>query len=202
MKRNLKINHVWLLILIVTFFSACSKKSVDPDGGDTPGLKGADLAATLNFENNGKVDIKYKFPGSFMFMQPTLIQPKNPKGDEGSLSIFVFDESKAGEYEITIAAVINGKGKYNWTNDYDEDGDENGALISVNYYSENDGDNRSYYPFLFTGSKTGTTTLEITSISKNKIKGTFSGTLYELSSGEKLTISGQFDSALTKITED
>lgn len=198
MKTNY-FKFVLLFALGLFLTTACSKKGVDPDGGDTPSLKGADLVASFNFENGNKVDIRHKFLGGFMMLQPTLVQ-EDLKGDAGVLYINADEAVKGVDYGIIIMANINGKGSYRWNEDFDEDGSEEGVYIMAMVDTQDDSD--LYYPFDFSNEKIGSSALEITSISKNKIKGSFSGTLYSLSTGEKLTISGQFDSGLTRVSED
>lgn len=194
----MKKNHIFILFALFLFMG-CSKKGVDPDGGKTPGLKGADLVASYKFEDGNTVDMRHKFLGGFMMLQPTLVQ-EDLKGDAGVLYISADESIKGVDYGIVLVANINGKGSYRWDDDFDEEGSDEGVYIMAMVDTQNDSE--LYYPFNLSNEKIGSSALEITSISKNKIKGSFSATLYGFSTGEKLTISGQFDSNLTRVSED
>lgn len=193
--------HLFILFSLTIFLLAgCKKKGVDPDGGDAPGLKGADLVASFNFEDGSKVDLRHKFMGGFFMLQPTLIQDEDMKGDDGVLYINADETIKGVEYGIVIIARVNGKGSYRWDENFDEDTSDEGVYIMAMVDSPEDSE--LFYPFAINGEKIGSSALEITSISKNKIKGTFSASLYGTTDSKKLTISGQFDSGLLRMTED
>ncbi len=144
--------------------------------------------ATIEFESGDKIDFKHNF---------TLFKPTVTHEGEAEQVAFAV-AATAGSYGISIISVIDdGPGTYSYDENFDEDGNKEGALIQFSNYEENNVE--TFVPFYLPEKTMGKTKLTITSLTKDHVKATFSATLYNINTGEKVIIKdGKLNSKINR----
>lgn len=187
-KTYLNFKTLLLLILVGFAFSSCSSDDDSMlDQDDNTG--GKDMVANIAFESGDKIDFGYTFP-NMNLTKPTITHEKGSNRSVLTISGIM------GIYGISIIGVINDKkGNYSYREDFDEDGDETGVMIWL--HTMKGDDMESFMPFKMSDETMGSAKVNITSLTKNHIKATFSATLYSQKSGEKVIIKdGKINSGL------
>ncbi len=209
MKTKLKYAGIALSLLLL--FTACSKKDPKPSD-DNPFLSGSSKIKADFILSDGKT---VKFVGGFslmgMFGNNMLQDDDNPDLYNVTLGFSDGDmvEEKDPKYGISINLfeITKEPGVYQFDPD-DENMSQKPLLVLTDYKVNGNEDSVGiYYPIIADGDngtiRQGKTTVEVTSFKGEKIKGKFSGTVYNLYGGNVDSIvikNGKFETKLNDIT--
>lgn len=175
------IKYLPLAILSILLFTACGKKEKDKKAKSD---KNGAVTATLKVGSNSPYHFKYN-----PVINSAYLSGPNQEGLYNLKMTFV---EVMPSKTINFLAYIKGEGTYH----FDEESFEGGeGYLSIMLQWEDESDSTSiYYTFPITNDPLiGNATLKITSLTEDRMKGTFSGTLYTMT-GEKAVIEeGKFD---------
>lgn len=181
----LKFKSILILLIIGFSLGSCSS---DNDATIKDNTGGKDMVATVAFESQDPIEFGYNFP-NFNIAKPSIV---SEKGSDQSILLI---SGTMDNYSIGITAVIDGKGDYSYIEGFDEEGNETAASITLNISSEDELD--TFVPFRMSDETIGSVKLSITTLTEDKIKASFSATLYSYTTGEKVVIkNGKVDSRL------
>lgn len=175
---------LFLLLATTAFlFTSCNKKE-DPKAKDK-----AAVTATIKVGS----DNPYHFTYDPVAMTPAIISGPNQEGFYNLKMIFV--EVKPSK-TITIIAYIKDEGTYH----FDTNSNGENFLSVLLSWKKGSGPQSHFYTFpIMNDPVIGNATLTIISLKENRIKGTFSGTLYTMT-GEKAVIEdGKFDVGVSRL---
>lgn len=176
--------------LSLLLFASCSKD------GDTPGpdKKGENVSAVIDFESGKKIDFSFESDG---FALPLVVGPS----EDGLYGIMMplMATIDGEEYTINITAFVTGEGTFNFK---EEPGDEDPTAIITLTKGSDSAEPTVYLPVKYSeeDDAIGTSVLTITSLTENRIKGSFSAELF--SQTEKANITkGKFDIGIIRSTQ-